>query len=71
MSEQSNEIIASNLTIAFYSAQERRKAYLGVERRKENKLLEGQRDFRGSTVTPSEVHEVYGRFLSMLNEEND
>lgn len=71
MSDKTNEIIASNLTIAFYSGQEQRKAYLGVERRKENSLLEGQRDFRESTLTPAEVHKVYERFLSMLNSETN
>ena len=62
------EIIASNLTIAFYSGQQPRQAYLGEEKRRENALAEGQRDFRQGTITPQEVYQVFEQFLSKLED---
>ena len=65
------EIIASNLAIAFYSAQDPRPAYLGKERRKGKTPQELVRDLRSPSITPSEVYEVYERFLRMLEKESD
>ena len=67
MSEKSNEIIASNLTIAFYSGQEKRQPFLGEDRRRNQEMPEGQRNFRQGTITPGEVYEVFERFLAELD----
>lgn len=69
MDKESKESIAARLTHAFYANAERRIGYLGPERRSEEQLAEGQRDYRQGTVTPNEVYETYKKFLSMLNDQ--
>lgn len=69
MDKESKEIAASNLTLAFYTNAERRLGYLGPERRSEEEIAEGQRDYRKGTVTPDEVYETYKRILKMLEGE--
>jgi hypothetical protein len=66
MDKETKEIVASNLTLAFYTNAERRVGYLGVERRTAEQLAEGQRDYRQGSVTPNEVYETYERILRML-----
>jgi len=68
MEKESKEAIAARLTHAFYANAERRPGYLGPERRSQEQLAEGQRDFRQGTVTPGEVYETFRKFLSMLDE---
>jgi hypothetical protein len=62
-----NEIgtIASNLTVAFYSAVERMPAYLGEDRRHAAKPPAGL-DMRNPAISPDDVFNVYHRFVKML-----
>ncbi|MBK8809269.1 MAG: hypothetical protein IPN69_00850 [Acidobacteria bacterium] len=60
------EIIASNLTQAFYAGQIRREAFLGEDRR--TTLYTPNEDNRLPTVSPREVFAVYQRMLKMLRE---
>lgn len=69
MDKESKESIAARLTHAFYANADRRAPYLGPERRKQEHLDDGQRDFRQGTVTPTEVYETYKKFLAMLEGE--
>ncbi len=69
MDKESKEIVASNLTLAFYTNAERRVGYLGPERRTAEQLAEGQRDFRQGSVTPTEVYGTYKKILSMIDGE--
>lgn len=66
MSDSSQENIASNLVIAFYSAVEPRPAYLGKNKRKKEVPPSGL-DMRNPSISPDEVFEVYERFLKMLD----
>lgn len=65
MDEHDNDLIASNLTVAFFSAVEPLPAFLGKERRKRMKPPEGL-DMRNPSVAPSDVFEVYQRFKDLL-----
>jgi hypothetical protein len=64
MNEKSKEIVASNLTAAFYSGLERRIPYFGEERRTiPNSPIQ---DDRIPSLSIEEVFHVYTRFLTML-----
>ena len=66
MEDKTRCLVASHLTNAFYAGIERRRPYLGEERRK---IMDSpSQDYRIPTLSLSEVFHVYCRFLSMLNE---
>ncbi len=67
MDEKAKEIIASNLTAAFYAGVERRVPYFGEERR--SIALSPMGDDRIPSLSPDEVFHVYSRFVSMLEDE--
>ena len=67
MDDHKKELIASNLTIAFFSAVEPHPAYLGKEKRRKDKPVDGL-DMRNPSISPDEVFEVYTRFLKRLGE---
>jgi hypothetical protein len=67
MDEKNREIIASNLTAAFYAGVERRVPYFGEERR--SILNSPMGDDRIPSLSPNEVFHVYSRFLHLLGEE--
>jgi hypothetical protein len=62
-------VIASNLTAAYYSGTERRRPYLGEERRKmlDSPSVPG----RVPSLSLHEVFWVYQRFLSMIDAPKD
>lgn len=66
MDEKHRELVASNLTAAFYAGVERRVPYFGEERRCITDSPMG--DDRIPSLSLSEVYHVYSRFLSMLDE---
>lgn len=66
MDEKTKELIASNLTAAFYAGVERRVPYFGEERRSIAHSPMG--DDRIPSLSPNEVFHVYSRFLAMLGE---
>jgi hypothetical protein len=68
MDEKTKEIVASNLTAAFYAGVERRVPYFGEERRSITGSPMG--DDRIPSLSLNEVFHVYSRFLSMLGEDN-
>lgn len=68
MDEHDKDVIASNLTVAFFSAVEPLPAFLGKERRRRVKPPEGL-DMRNPSIAPGDVFEVYRRFRCMLDEE--
>jgi hypothetical protein len=68
MDEKTKEIVASNLTAAFYAGVERRVPYFGEERRSIASSPMG--DDRIPSLSLTEVFHVYSRFLSMLEEGN-
>jgi hypothetical protein len=63
--DENKHLIASNLTLAFYQATDRRRPYLGEERRKmiDSPIQAG----RIPSLSLREVFQVYQRFLSMLD----
>ena len=64
MDSEGIEVIASNLTIAFYSGSIQREPYLGEEKRSEP-YSPSQRNRIGS-ISRDEVHSVYTSFCEML-----
>ncbi len=58
------ELIASNLTIAFYNSQIRREPFLGEERR--NTFYSPDESERVPTVSMKEVHSVFEQFCKMI-----
>ncbi len=67
MDDQSKELIASNLVVAFYSAVEPRPPYLGKDKRKKNDPPAGL-DMRNPSILPEEVFDVYKRFLKLIGD---
>jgi hypothetical protein len=67
MDEKTKEIVASNLTSAFYAGVERRVPYFGEEKRTIAHSPMG--DDRIPSLSLNEVFHVYSRFVSMLGEE--
>jgi hypothetical protein len=66
MDEKHLELVASNLTAAFYAGVERRVPYFGEERRTIADSPMG--DDRIPSLSLTEVFHVYSRFLNMLGE---
>jgi hypothetical protein len=66
MDEKTRELVASNLTAAFYAGVERRVPYFGEEKRSIADSPMG--DDRIPSLSPSEVFHVYSRFLKMLGD---
>lgn len=66
MDNKDIELIASNLTTAFFSAVEPLPAFLGEERRTRETRPEGL-DMRNPSISPGDVFDVYQRFLKMLD----
>lgn len=66
MDDKTKELVASNLTAAFYAGVERRVPYFGEERRTIADSPMG--DDRIPSLSPSEVYHVYSCFLFMLEE---
>ena len=69
MNNSSTENLAASLTNAFYSAVERRPSFLGKDRRL-NEVPQQGLDMRNPAISPDEVLDVYKRFLTLLQEEN-
>ena len=68
--KENNELIASNLTLAFYTAQIPREPYFGDDKR--TKFYSPDDENRVPTVSPKEVYSVYNKFLKMLeNKDKD
>jgi hypothetical protein len=65
MDEKHKELVASNLTAAFYAGVERRVPYFGEERRSIADSPVG--DDRIPSLSLNEVFHVYSRFLLMLD----
>jgi hypothetical protein len=66
MDEKTRELVASNLTAAFYAGVERRVPYFGQEKRSIADSPMG--DDRIPSLSPREVFHVYSCFLTMLSE---
>jgi hypothetical protein len=64
MNEKTKEIVASNLTTAFYAGLERRIPYFGEERR--SIPTSPMQDDRIPSLSIEEVFHVYSRFLYLL-----
>jgi hypothetical protein len=67
MDDKQKELVASNLTAAFYAGVERRVPYFGEERRSIADSPMG--DDRIPSLSLTEVFHVYSRFLCMLEGE--
>lgn len=65
MDNEKIELIASNLTIAFYNGQIRREPFLGEEKR--NSFYSADDHNRVPTVSMKEVHWVYEQFCKMVD----
>jgi hypothetical protein len=65
MDENTKNMVACNLVIAFYSAVEPLPAFLGQNRRKSDAGPSGL-DMRNPSISPDEIFDVYKRFLAMI-----
>ncbi len=67
MNKNEIETVASNLTLAFYSAVERLPPYLGENRRRDAQPPAGL-DMRNPSISADDVFDVYQRFTRMLEQ---
>ena len=63
------DIIASNLTVAFYNGAIRREPFLGDDKRSE--FYSPNEENRTPSLSLREVHSVYERFRQMIINENE
>ncbi|MBI3654287.1 MAG: hypothetical protein HY231_24935 [Acidobacteria bacterium] len=69
MNEKNKELVASNLTMAFYAGLEPRIPYFGEERR--TVPYSPMEDDRIPSLSVEEVFHVYTRFLRLLEESEE
>jgi hypothetical protein len=64
MTKENKEIVASNLTAAFYNGQVRREPFLGEDKR--IKFYSPEDHNRIPTISMKEVYSVYRKFCEMV-----
>lgn len=65
MDKETRNIIASNLTVAFYNGQIRREPFLGEDKRV--KFYSPEDHNRVPTISMKEVYSIYSQFCEMID----